>query len=87
MNDIFQARLVNRDLPALEAINLSLVVVDAGDIVADIGEASTGDETDISRTNDRNIHSAPIPGELLSYPASAICPEEGEEGRPASHEK
>ena len=78
MNDFFQAGFVNRDLPALQAIDLSLVVVDADDIVADIGEASTSHETDISRTNNRNIHSAPIPSEPLSYPASAICPEEGE---------
>jgi hypothetical protein len=56
MNDFFQAGFVNRDMPAAETIELSLVVVDADNIMADIGEAGASHQTDISRANNSNIH-------------------------------
>jgi hypothetical protein len=40
MNDLLQAGFINGNMPALEALDLSLVVVDAEDTVSDVREAS-----------------------------------------------
>ena len=48
MNHFFQARLVNGDAACLECFYFPRIVVDANDIVADIGKTSAGDEADIT---------------------------------------
>src|SRR6202011_2327038 len=57
VNDLLEAGLVNGNIAALKAFDLSLVVIDADDIMADIRETSARNKTDISGANDRNIHS------------------------------
>src|SRR5580704_15424772 len=77
MNNFFQTGFENWDIPFLEAVYLFLVIVDADDVMPDIGKASASYETDISRTNDRNIHCI-LPGkEQCTYPGSAFCPIKG----------
>ena len=47
INNFFQAGFVNRDVSALETVDLFLVVIDADDSVTDIGETSASHQTDI----------------------------------------
>jgi hypothetical protein len=56
VHQFFEPRLVNGDLTALEHVHFALVVVDADDVVADFGEAGAGDESDVSRTDNAEIH-------------------------------
>ena len=48
--------LVDRDLAALERCDLVDVLVDAGDLVAEIRKAGAGDETDVAGPNHRDVH-------------------------------
>ena len=52
MDDFFQARLVDRNLAGLKRLDLARVVIDADDVVADIGKTGAGDETDVTGTDD-----------------------------------
>src|SRR5438067_1370768 len=56
VDDFLEARLVDRDFPGLERFHFAQVVVDADDVVADVGKTSAGHETDITGTNDGNIY-------------------------------
>ena len=49
---LVQARLVDRDLAAEERVHLGLVVVDADDAVAVLGEAGAHDQTDVTGPHD-----------------------------------
>ncbi len=51
-----QARLVDRDLTAIEPVDLRPVQVDAQDLVTDVRKAGTGDEPDITSSDDRDFH-------------------------------
>ena len=51
-----QARLVDRDLALLQALDLRLVDVDADDVVAALGEAGAGDQADVSGADDGDFH-------------------------------
>src|SRR6185369_13684595 len=44
----------DRDLPALEALDLGFVDVDAVDVAAQLGEARRGDEADVAGADDAN---------------------------------
>jgi hypothetical protein len=48
MNHFLQAGLVDRYMTIPQGVDLSMVVVNADNIMADIGEASTSHQTDIS---------------------------------------
>src|SRR6516164_6984232 len=76
MNHLFQAGLIDRYLTTPEGVDLSLIVVYADDTMTNVGKASTGHQTNIARTNNRNIHVALPSTEHLPYPACAICPAE-----------
>jgi hypothetical protein len=52
VNDFLEAWLVDRNAAGLEAFDFVFVVIDAHDIMADVGEASARDKPDIARTND-----------------------------------
>ena len=52
----FEARLVDRNLAALEARDLVRVDIDADDVVADFGKAGSGDQTNIASAEDRHAH-------------------------------
>src|SRR3546814_1862067 len=56
-----QARLVDRDDAVVKAVHLGLVDVHAHHLVADFGQAGSGDESDVAGSEDRNAHAVPLP--------------------------
>ena len=51
-----EARLVDRDPAVLEHADLGRVLVDAGDLEAELGEAGAGHKADIAGADHRNPH-------------------------------
>ena len=51
-----QARLVDRDLALLQALDLGRDLVDADHVVAALGEAGAGDQADVSGADDCDFH-------------------------------
>ena len=60
-DQLVEARLVDRDLAALQALDLAGVLVDADHVVAEIGKAGAGDQADIARADHRNLHFVLLP--------------------------
>src|SRR5437868_11638091 len=56
MDEFFQSRLVNWNFARAQSFDFSDVIIDASDVVAHLGKTGAGDEADVSRTDDRNIH-------------------------------
>jgi hypothetical protein len=56
MNYFFKSGFINRDLTGLQLFNLLCVVINASDIMANIGETGAGDEANVAGTDDRKIH-------------------------------
>src|SRR3546814_6092115 len=56
-----QARFVDRDDAVVQAVDLGLVDVHAHHLVADFGQAGSGDESDVAGSEDRNAHAVPLP--------------------------
>jgi hypothetical protein len=56
MNDFFKARFIDWYLAALELLNLLHVVVDAYDVVPDVGETGASHKANITGTDDCKIH-------------------------------
>ncbi len=56
-DDLVEARLVDRDLASLQARDLAVVLVDAGDFDAEFGKARARNQADIAGADDRNAHS------------------------------
>src|SRR6185436_16021892 len=56
LQQLVETRLIDRRLAALEHLHLALVDVDAQDCVPDLREARTGDQADVSRTENRESH-------------------------------
>jgi len=52
MDDLLQPGLINRDPAGLEGFDFFFIVVDANDIVSDVGEAGAGNETYIAGADD-----------------------------------
>ena len=48
MNYFFQARFVNWHAPSVERFDPVRIVIDADDIVADLSEASAGNEANVT---------------------------------------
>ena len=55
-HDLFQPRLVDRDLATLEQPDLGRILVDADDLVAVFSKTRARDEPDVARTDDRYFH-------------------------------
>ena len=55
-HEIAQPRLEDRDLAAVQRLDLGRVLVDAADVVAEIGKAGAGDQADIARSDHRDAH-------------------------------
>ena len=53
MNDFFQTGLVDWNAPRLEGFYFDLIVVDANNVVTDVGKARARDQTDIAGTDNR----------------------------------
>jgi hypothetical protein len=77
-HQILEARLVDRRAPGLEGLDLRGVLVDAADLVAEIGEAGPGDEADIAGADHRDAHGGSI---FLKRRASAGAIGRGTPGR------
>jgi hypothetical protein len=56
VDDFFETGLVNWHATRLKGFDLCFIVVDADDVVADVGKTGPGDKTNVARTDDRNIH-------------------------------
>ncbi len=56
MNYFFKSGFINRHLTGLQLFDLLCVVIDASDIMANIGETGAGDEANVTGTDDRKIH-------------------------------
>ena len=55
-DDVLEPRLEDRNLPALQRLDLARVLVDAGHDMAEIGKARPGNQADIAATNHRKPH-------------------------------
>ena len=55
-DQVVEPRLVDRHLAALERGDLACVLVDAGDLVAEVGKAGPGNEADIAGADHGNAH-------------------------------
>ena len=55
-DQLVEARLVDRDLAALQRRDLAGVLVDAGDVVAEIGKAGAGHKADIAGADHCDAH-------------------------------
>src|SRR6185436_1299315 len=55
-NQLGQARLENRDLAAAEPLDLGGVDVDAGYVVAAVGEAGAADQSHVPGADDGDLH-------------------------------
>ena len=53
---VLEARFVDGNFSSAELLDFFRVVIDANHIVADLGEASARDETDISGSNNTEFH-------------------------------
>jgi hypothetical protein len=51
-----EARLMNRDFPALQAFDFGGIHIDADDVISGIRETGARDQTYIARTKDRDPH-------------------------------
>jgi hypothetical protein len=61
-NQRFQARLPDRHDAILEPLDLACILVDAGDLMTEIGKARAGDESHIAGADHRNAHSSLLRG-------------------------
>jgi hypothetical protein len=64
-DDLVEAGLVDGDLAAVEGVDLGDVDVDADHVVAEVGEAGAGDEADVARSDDCDLHLG-VPPEKVS---------------------
>src|SRR5262249_17722034 len=56
VQELVEARLVNRQLSLTQILDLVRVLIDAGDGPAEFRKASCGDQADIACPNHRNVH-------------------------------
>ena len=59
LDHLFEARLVDRNLVALKALDLRRVFVDANHALTGRGKACAGDQANVSSSNDAEFHGAP----------------------------
>ena len=55
-DQFLQARLVNGDAAFLQHLDLGRVVVHADHVMTHLGEAGAGDQADVARPDDRQLH-------------------------------
>src|SRR5205085_5290533 len=72
LDELLEAGLVDRDLTGFESRDLSLVDIDARDVVSALGKTRTGNQADVAGPNDTNLHSSLTPrsGNCLPQGAS-----------------
>ena len=52
VNDFFEARFIDRNFAGLQRLNFFRIVIDADDVVTDIGKTGASNKADITGTND-----------------------------------
>ena len=60
LHQFFESRLVNGDAAGLEQFDLGRVIVHADDVMADFGETSAGDQADVARADDGELHGSVV---------------------------
>ena len=60
--ELFEPVLVDRRLAGVDAVDLPLIDVDANAVVPDAGEARPGDQADVPRADDRDLHASSASG-------------------------
>src|SRR5439155_13325786 len=68
IDDLVEARLVDRDFSLLQRLDFFCVDVDADDIVAEISEACAGNQADVACADDRYVQ-----GENPTMLSLAVC--------------
>jgi hypothetical protein len=56
VHDLVQARLVDRDLALVEHLDLARIHVQADDVVAHLGQAGPGHQSDVTSPDHRDFH-------------------------------
>jgi hypothetical protein len=56
VNYLFQTRLIYRHLACLQCFDFLQVVIDANNVMPDVRKTCAGNETDITRTDDCEVH-------------------------------
>src|SRR6202040_1780319 len=56
MDHFLETGFVDRHFASLQCFDFPRVVIDADNVVAHVGEASAGDKTDVTGTDDGKIH-------------------------------
>ena len=69
-----EARFVDGHLTAQEHVDLALILVDAGDIDAEVGETRSGHQSHVARTYHANMH--PLPPAALRRDSSRATGDE-----------
>src|SRR5262249_60420700 len=80
VDPLLQAGLVDRHLPAPQHLHLVGVLVDADDVVAEVGEDGAGDEPDVSGSDHRDVHVGRLDGALTLRSSYWIAPRCGKVG-------
>jgi hypothetical protein len=60
LHEFFESRLINRDAAGLEQFDLGRVVVHAHDLMPDFGEAGAGDQADVTRADEGELHGSVV---------------------------
>src|SRR5438876_7864223 len=71
MDHFLETGFVNRYFASLQRFDFPRVVIDADNVVAHVGEASAGDKTDVTGTNDGKIHASEARSELVAAEQAA----------------
>jgi hypothetical protein len=64
LQQVFQPVLVDRRVAAVDPVDLGAVQIDAHHVVPDFGQAGTGNQADVARANDADLHQASSPSRL-----------------------
>ena len=56
MDEFFESGFVNWNFACAQSFDLSGIIVDASNVMANFGKTGAGNKTDVPRTDDRNIH-------------------------------
>src|SRR5262249_56107291 len=74
LDQLFEPGLVDRNLAALELVDLLRIDVGAHDLHAELGEARAGDEADVASTDHSDVHERPSPARSRSHAAMRRMP-------------
>ena len=73
-HEIGEARLEDRDFAALERRDPARILVDAGDVMTEIGETSARDKADITGADHRDAHKSPASSDAIGKMMRSLAP-------------